>query len=171
MDVSHYSTASHFLCWEGAQNLIFLFEIWFGRNDLGLTIIAPHMLSEASTINLIYLKEGYETFKQQWSSLLTTQHPLFCADLVPKTCNFAWNLRVSFCGNRMGVTRRGQYMIPEALYIILIHLREILKYSTSNGCLSSQHIISFPVLILCLKFANLLDIWESFCQKMTWCWP
>ncbi len=40
---------------------------------------------------------------------------------------------------------RGSHMLSAAPSIFLMHLRKVMKHSNSNGCLSLQYIIPFPI--------------------------
>jgi len=44
---------------------------------------------------------------------------------------------------------RGSDTLSKALAIILIHLRKVRKYSSSNPCLPLPYIVTFPGLIWC----------------------
>ena len=51
-------------------------------------------------------------------------------------------------------------MLSEALTTILIHQGRLLRrHSSSNGCLSSQHSVTFPEIIWSPKCVNVLEIW------------
>ena len=53
---------------------------------------------------------------------------------------------------------RGLYILSETLPTIIICLREIKKYSSSNGCLFLWHSIPFPEPIWCSKLLILLEV-------------
>ena len=138
MDVSHNSIASHYLCWEGAQNLIFcmkcessLWQKWYGDDHNKL------LDAMRSSFHCPYTsKKGYQTLKQQWMSLCIARHPTFCAERVPKISYFAWNLGVLFGRNDMVRTLASSYVLWEAHSISHIPLRRVIKYPNSNECLS-----------------------------------
>ena len=91
-------------------------------------------------------KGGFEAFQQQWMSLPRAWYPISCNGRITKTCYFVRNLRADLGGNDTSWNKRSFFMLSEAYPISLIHLRKILKHSISNGCLSLQHSIPFPVL-------------------------
>ena len=64
------------------------------------------------------------------------QHHIIWADRVSE--NWIFCLKIdSFCGRKDTVfTIRGLDILSEALLIILIHLREVSKQSSSNGCMT-----------------------------------
>ena len=62
-------------------------------------------------------------------------------------------------------------MLSEVHPILLIYLRKDTKHFISNGCLSLQHNIPFPVLIWYPKPDILCEIWELTSVKMVWCEP
>ena len=53
---------------------------------------------------------------------------------------------------------RELYILSETLPTIIIYLREIKKYSSSNGCLFLWHSIPFPGPIWCSKLLILLEV-------------
>ena len=78
MGVSHCSTASHFLCGKGAQNLIFYMksERYFWKKWHGLNHIRVVDAAKGSSNNTHTSEEGYNTSKQQLMSLITVQNPI-----------------------------------------------------------------------------------------------
>jgi len=58
-------------------------------------------------------------------------------------------------------------MLPEALPVILIQSRKVMKHSSINWCLSLQHSVQFPMLRGCPKSGILYVIWELF---VVWNW-
>ena len=62
-------------------------------------------------------------------------------------------------------------MLTEALPFILIHLRNVMKHSSSNVCLSLWHSIPISVQRGCLEADILHQIWELFVAEMTPCGP
>ena len=97
MDVSHNSIASHYLCWEGAQNLIFcmkcessLWQKWHGDDHNKL------LDAMRSSFHCPYphtSKKGYQTLKQQWISLLAAWHSISRDEKLPTIWYFPCNLR------------------------------------------------------------------------------
>ena len=99
MDMCHINIASHFLGWSGAQNPLFClkFEQVFGRKDTLLTISKG--VSYAIKDWLIHsysFNKDYETLKWQFLCVLTIQHHISLADLVPKIRYFAPKLWAVF---------------------------------------------------------------------------
>ena len=82
-------------------------RVVLGRNDTRLIICGSQMLSKAPIINIVYLKKGYATLKQQWMSCFTAHHLISCAERVPEIWYFAWNLRVVFGRNDTRVDHEG----------------------------------------------------------------
>ena len=83
----------------------------------------------------------------------------------PKSDIFV-NMESCFWQKWRGEDHEGWYIILiDTLLIIFIHLREVLKHASTNGCLFFQHSILFLCwegsenLIFCMKFDS------SFCQK------
>ena len=173
MDDSPYTTASLFPSWGGAQNWIFCvkFESYFWQicHDMDHKVL---LFDVWISFNHAYMsKQGYETIKQQWLSLLATQHPISRTEGVPKSWYFWWNLRVNFGRNDNVWTIWGLYILAKAVLIILIHLRRVMGYLSSNGCLSLQHSIPSPVRRGCHKVDILPKIGESFSAEMPPCGP
>ena len=58
-----------------------------------------------------------------------------------------------FSRNESMLTIRGDdtLPVPESCPTILIYLREVMRHSTNNGCLSFGHSVTFPRLISCPK--------------------
>ena len=67
---------------------------------------------------------------------LVTQHHIIQADMVSE--NWIFCLKIErFCGRTDTVfTIRGSDLLPEALLIIHIHLREVNKQLSRNGCMT-----------------------------------
>ena len=65
------------------------------------------------------------------------QHHIISADLVSEDWVFFLKID-SFCGRKdtAVLAIRGLDILSEALLIILIHLREVMKQSSSNGCMT-----------------------------------
>ena len=169
MDVSLYSAASQFQCWEGAPNLIFCMKIescsWqkWHRMDHKVPVYAVWSSCKHSYTS----NEGYETLKQQWMYLFTAQNHIFSAERVPWFWYFARNLRVVFGRNDTYLTTRSLLMLAEAPADLPIHLMKVMKHSSSNECLSLKHSMTFPVLRGCPKSDILHVIWELFLAEMT----
>ena len=79
--LSSHSTVSHLLCWEGTPNLEICVK--FESQHRSKWYSATHkwlMNAVKSFSHLPYAsKEGYETLKQQWLSLLAVQYHICCA--------------------------------------------------------------------------------------------
>ena len=71
--------------------------------------------------------------------------------------------------NDMLCTIRDSYMLPVALPTTLIQFRNDMELSSSNGCLSLQHIITFPLLREYLKTEYLYEIWDLLLAEATHC--
>ena len=114
------------LCWEVSQNRVFYMEFdssscqkWHGIDN------KEHIDAIRSTSSHLYTsKEGYETLKQQWMYLIIAQHPISCAERVPKTLHFVWNLRVVLGRNDTRLIIRGSEMISKAPVINIVYLKE-----------------------------------------------
>ena len=141
MDVSMHSTASNFLCWEGAQNLIFCMKFgssfwqkWHGK-DLSKLICAIR-----SSFHFPYTsKEGYQILKQQWMSLLVVHCSTFRAERASNIWYFAWNLSVAFSSNKSMLTMTGWYMLWVSRPIILIYQRKVNSF-LCNGAYMRQKV-------------------------------
>ena len=163
MDVSSYSTSSHFPCWYGPQNLLFCikYESSFHRNDTVLTIKSSYMLQEAILTIIIHLRMVMKHSSSNGCVSLWQRHHFFGWPSA-KTLYFAWNSR----GILVKMTWYwpwGGSDIPIAdLQFIIIHLMMVMKHLSSNGCLFIQHIIPFPLLIWASKFVILHQICEFF---------
>ena len=143
------------------------FEGYFDRND---TIYTHKGLVHAtrSSSHLLYTsKEGYGILKQQWMPLRASYHPNSCTERVPGIWHFARNLGVVLGRNATVWTRRRSHMLLEALMNIFIHLRNVIKHSSSNVCLSLWHTTPFPVQRGYLKHYILHEIWWVFSAEMT----
>ena len=116
-------------------------------------------------------KEGHWTVKQQWMDLIVAQYPISCAEGVPEIWYFVWNLMLVLGRNGTVWTKRGLYMLPEALNIIVVYPRNVMKQSKSNEWLSLQHNIPFLMLRGCPKCDILYDIWELILAEMICCGP
>ena len=163
MDVSSYSTAFHFLCWEGAQNLIFSymkFEISFQKEwhsvEYKAFTDATKRLFNPSHIS----KQVDDSLNHQWVSLLAAQHPISSAERVRKIWYFTWNSGLVFSRNHTVWTIRGLCMVFEALPIIVLYLTKDITHSSTNGWHSLQHSIPFLVLRGCPKSDILYEIWD-----------
>ncbi len=113
--------------------------------------------------------EGSETLKQQWMSLITAHHHISSAERVPQTWYIAWKLRVILGKNDTCLTIRCLYMLSEAPMKLPRHLMKVMNHSSSNGCLSLQRSITFPVLRGCPKSDILHENWELFFGKNDTC--
>ena len=103
-------------------------------------------------------------------SLCSTSSPFQCWEGA-QFLVFSWNLIVVFGRNKTDLAMRCLYMLPEDPASIHIHLRKVMKHSSSNGCLSLSLTITFPVLKWWPKLVILFDIGEYFPAEMTLCWP
>ena len=100
MNISPYSTSSHFLYWKGTINLVIFVQIegqtrlkWYDETNRWLvdairyTSHPPHASEEA-----------FETLHRQCMSPITVYHPIYCAESVPKIWYIVCKLRVDRCG-------------------------------------------------------------------------
>ena len=79
---------------------------------------------------------------------------------------FGWKLRDVFCRDDTEWFISSLFMLSEAPVIIsLDHLMKVMKHSSSNGYLSLQRSITFPVLRQCPKSDFLDEIKRCFWQK------
>ena len=160
MGVSLCNTASHSLCWEGAQKLKFCMKFviccwqkWHIKAHWGLIYAITSSFEHSYTS-----KEDYEAVKLQWMSLLVAQHHTPFAERVRENWNFAWNLRCVVGRNDTLWTMRVSYMLSEALSAFCIHPRKVMKHFINNRYLPLQHSSTFSVLRgcsksqICLKF-------------------
>ena len=162
MEVCPYGKVSNYPCWEDAQNLIFCitFEIRFGQTWHGVNHKDPIYHISTSSYHPYTTKGGYGPLKQQCMSLLAEQYPISPAERAPEIWHFTWNLRVLLGRNDTVLTIRGLCMQAETPILICVHLRNDMKYSSSNGCLSLQHSIPYPVLRGCPKSDILHENWD-----------
>ena len=58
------------------------------------------------------------------------------------------------------LTMRGKQTLSQASQVIFIYLRELKIHPSSNGCMPLCHSVTFPRLIWCSKFVNLLQMFE-----------
>ena len=84
MGIAPYDTPSHCLCLSGTPKCIFCFkfESIFQQNrhsvdHKGIIYAVRFPFNHSYTS-----KEGYETLKQQWMSLIITHHHISCAEMV-----------------------------------------------------------------------------------------
>ena len=83
-----------------------------------------------------------------------------------KNLIFCIKLEIVVLGrNVMVYTRKCLHMLLKAPPFIFMHLRKVMKYSSSNGCLFLQRSIIFSMLRGCPRVIILLEIWECFWQK------
>ena len=144
-----------------AWNLSVLF--FFVKMDTVLTITGYNMLSDAFSIMLIHLREVRKYSISKVCMLLQQHHVTFpgmirCPKLVVL-------LKICACifGRKDTVlTIRESNLLFLTLPIILSHPRMVLKGSRSNGCMSSQHIVTFSRLIWCPKLIILLELESCF---------
>ena len=101
MGVSTCSAASHFMCWEGTQNLAFCMQFesppqqkLHRVNHMGLN----DAIRSSSHPPYEY-KEDYETLQQQWVCPHVVHHSILCAERVLKIWHFVYNLRVALGEN------------------------------------------------------------------------
>ena len=141
---------------------------WHNVDHKGLTV---YVVWSSFNHHNTSKEDWYESIKQQWISLLAWHHPSFYDEPVPKIWQLAHNLRVVFGIYDIMWTMTGSYMVSIAPPAVTIHMTKVMKHSSSNGCLSLQYIIPFPVLRECPKSDILHEIWELFLSEMTWCGP
>ena len=147
MDISPCSTSSSLPYWEGIWSMIFSMKfescIWQKWHNIDHKVLVN---AARSSFNHLYAStDDYEALNQRCISLLTGHHPISCAGRVPKSWYFAWNLTSLFGRNDRVWTTWGIYILPEALPIIIIYWRKVVRNLNSNRCLSSRHIFTFPV--------------------------
>ena len=147
-------------CWSicySAWNLRVFQQKWEGFDHKG----CKYSLNSTSNQPLTP-KEDYKTLKQQWIYFLMTQltYPgLICG---PKLVILLDKYESISGRNDEVLTIRGSDMLPGPLPLIIIHLRKVIKHSSSNGCLSVWYSIPFSVLVWAPKLVILHKIWE-FC--------
>ena len=135
MNVSPYSSVSHFLRWEGDQNLIFCIKLkscfwqkWHGVNHNALIYAT---LPESPLIIIIHLmKVTNHSSSSEYLSL-----PNIIPIHVLKGCQisvivYAWTCRVIICRNDMVSTIRGSRVLSRAPLIIITI--DIEGYKTLN---------------------------------------
>ena len=100
--------------------------------------------------------------------ILTTQHHISQADIVPNNWIYFLKLGSNFC-RIYTVMTIGESDTPlDVLLTILVHLRQPRKHSSSNGWISLQHIITFPGLNWCPKFEDFTwNLKVLICRKDT----
>ena len=79
------------------------------------------------------------------------QYQISWADMVSKKWEFCLKFESSSGRKDIVLTIWGSDTLSEELPIILIHLREVMKHSSSNDCMSLGHSGTFPRLIWCSK--------------------
>ena len=98
-------------------------------------------------------------------SLLKTYHHFLCWSDT-QILLFCLKYESYFGRNDMVLTMRGLKLLPVALPIILIHLRKVMKHSSSNVCLCLQHTITSPLLIQCWSICYSAETTlRVFCQQ------
>ena len=155
---------SHLLCWKGTPNLEICVKFesqhrskWYGATHKWLVNAVK------SFSHLPYAsKEGYETLKQQWLSLLAVQYHICCAERVPQIWKLVWNLRVNI--GRNDTVQHSKWLVNAVKSIS--HLPYAYKegYETLKQqwlSLVTVTSISFVVLRGYPKSGNLCEIWES----------
>ena len=155
-----YETVSHYLSRSGVQNWLFWlkFEGSFGWNDAVGTTRVLHMLPEALPIIHIHLTKVRNHSSSNGCLSLHLNVTFARLNWCPKLVILLENWRFVSKNNTV-MTIRLYDMLSQTLPIILIGLEEIRKHSSSNGCLSLQHWIIIPEVILCPKLCILLEIW------------
>ncbi len=147
----------------------YLFWIWewgFDRNAIVAIMRCPFYAARTSSNHHHVWNRGYETLKKQWMTRLIPQHPYFHPEVVPKIEYFVWNLRVIFDRYVMIWTIKCFYLMSGYHLIMHICQSKVMKQSSSNGCLSLQHIILFSVPRGCSQsdiiFMNLgIGFWQE----------
>ena len=148
--------------WKGAQNLTFSWNlrVGFSRNITLWAMRDLYMLSKAPLIILIHFRT-------------VTKHPssnqcLFLQRSIPLPM-LIWCLKSNIFheiwGRCVGQndtvwTIRGLHMLSNTHWFILIHLRNNMKHSRSNGCLFLQPSIPCPMLKGCPKSNMFIELWE-----------
>ncbi len=94
----------------------------------------------------------------------------FNAERVLKIWHFVWNLRVAVGRKDRVLTMNGLYILPEALPIIIIHFKKVMKHSGSNEWLFSHHVTPFSMLRGCPKFDAFLEVWQLVFYKNDMVW-
>ena len=126
-----------------------------------------------TTSNHVYtLKGGWETLVYQRMHVLMIQCHISLVDMVLKIGCFCLKFEHSFGRNNTVMTTRRSDMLLEALPAILIHLREVEKHSSSNGCMSLRYNITFYLPILCpqIGYDFAWNLRVPMAEK-TLCWP
>ena len=152
MDVYPNTTSSHLSDCSGAQNEIFCFNIesTFGRKDTLLIIRGPDTLSEALEIILIHLREVRKHSSS--NRCVSLQHrPTLSGRSGTHNWLFYLKFEHSFGRKDTVLTMRASDTLPEALKNNPIHEGKVMKHSSSNGCTSLRHSITFPRLIYCSR--------------------
>ena len=174
MDGCPYDNVSHFPGWSGAQiGFDFAWNVW------GFWVEKTLCWQQG---DLIFCQMLFQSFLNIYGRLGNTQAAMdgcpmtqwchiFRADLVLNIGYVTWHFRGVLGRKDTVLTTRGSQISAEAILIILIHLQEVGKHSSSNGWMSLHHSVTFPRLIWCSKLDILLEIWEIVWAKKTLCWP
>ena len=142
-----------------------IWELFFSRNDMVWTIRGSYRLVEALPIIVIPFWKAMKHPTRDGCCSLQHVIPFSCVGRVPKVWLFILKFGSWFWQKWHYVRHDGSFMLSEAYLIVLIHLRKVLKCLTSNGCISEQHSIPFPVLKGCPKSDILMKFVSCFGQK------
>ena len=122
------------------------------RNGMVWTIRGLLMLLEASLNLIMHLRKGMSRISS--NECLSSWHsiPFSVQRCSPKSGILwaIWESTLTCMAWWRNIIRIiiGSKWLVEAPFIFLMHLRSIMRYSSSNGCLFLQCSIPFPVLIL-----------------------
>ena len=119
MNVRPYHTSSYFLGQSGAQNMVFClkFESYIQQKRHRVDHNGIIQASGGSSNHAHTSKEGQEIIKQQWVSILITQHHISLADQVPQNVLIRLKCECLF-GRKDDVLTLGvSYMLLKALSI------------------------------------------------------
>ena len=128
-------------------------RVVLGKKDTWFTIRCLFILSLAPINIPIHLKKAlkYSNSNGYCSLQRTTTFPMLrgCPNLI-----IFMKIEGCFGRNDTWLTIRCLFMLSEATVNIPINLMRVMKHSSSNGCLSLQYTITFPMLRGCPKSDN-----------------
>ena len=150
MDACCCNTGSYFPGLPGVQKLVFCLKIEssYDQNDTVVIMRGSDTLSEALPIICIHLREVRKHSSSNMDSCFYNTASYFVD--WSGTQNWLFCLKIESVFGRKGTVTitRGSHKLSEALPIILIHLMEVGKHSSSNGYMSLRYSVLFPMTMM-----------------------
>ena len=160
MYVSRYNITHYFLCWCGAQHLLFCLslESVLGHESHSAEHMGIRYAVKTLPIHPIHMRKvmEYSGSNIRLSLRHTIPSPvLICCQIFVILCeSWDWFFRI----NDTVWSIWGLEMLSKAFSVYHIHLQNVMEYSSSIGWLSLRHTIPFPVLMWYPKLVILIEI-------------